>query len=635
MEMQRHLNLRSRVWARFVVAALIGAGLAPTPVRAEQPSVTAVLTSSETAVGQPVQLQISISGARSAEIPDFSVEGLDIRASGTSQHFEMNNFDVSASIVYAYTIMPTKAGTYKIPPQTVRIAGATLRTPELSLRVTESAGGSARSGRSGPQSNDSVHGKIGFAELVIPKQAAYVGEAVPLQLRIGVNARVQVTQYGAPREISGQGFTSPPLQKSGETVETINGRAYNVLIYKSAISAARSGKLEVPPVEAQVVALLPESRDQQSPSTRRRSPFDPWDMDDFFNDPFSMFGGTVRPRKITIKSEPATVDVKPLPPNAPQSFSGAVGNFTMVVDANPKNVNTGDPITVTATVTGRGNFDRMNAPALEEETGWHKYPPSSKFKQDDDVGISGAKTFEMVVSPNEKKQAIPPFVFSYFDPVKENYVTLRSDAIPIVVAGSAVAAPTAAPTVSATAAPVPGSTTPATTAASPPPSKPADILYQLSDRPIRAQSFAPLYARRNFWLIQLVPLLALIGFVGWKIRRARIDNLEAQRIAGLQSEASELMRKLRRNDSNPQEFFSEASRAIRIKTALAKNVDPNVIDAEVAANTFQLDQTSRERLQRLFERADELRYSGGQNGAGAISQQDRHDVLELVESLKG
>jgi hypothetical protein len=41
---------------------------------------------------------------------------------------------------------------------------------------------------------------------------------------------------------------------------------------------------------------------------------------------------------------------------------------------------------------GRGNFDRVNAPLLEDDAGWHKYPPSSKFKQDDEVGISGTKT---------------------------------------------------------------------------------------------------------------------------------------------------------------------------------------------------------------------------------------------------
>ena len=78
----------------------------------------------------------------------------------------------------------------------------------------------------------------------------------------------------------------------------------------------------------------------------------------------------------------------------------------MATDAKPKSVQVGDPITVTTTIAGRGNFDRVNAPMIEDERGWHKYPPSSKFNQDDEVGISGTKTFEMVLSPNEKKQTV-------------------------------------------------------------------------------------------------------------------------------------------------------------------------------------------------------------------------------------
>ena len=107
----------------------------------------------------------------------------------------------------------------------------------------------------------------------------------------------------------------------------------------------------------------------------------------------------------------------------------------MATDAKPKSVQMGDPITVTTTIAGRGNFDRVNAPMIEDERGWHKYPPSSKFKQDDEVGISGTKTFEMVLSPNEKKKLCRSLAFSYFDPAKEKYMTLHSEPVAITVQG--------------------------------------------------------------------------------------------------------------------------------------------------------------------------------------------------------
>src|SRR4029077_8339691 len=133
-------------------------------------------------------------------------------------------------------------------------------------------------------------------------------------------------------------------------------------------------------------------------------------------------------------------------------------------------------------------FDRVTAPVLEEEAGWHKYPPSAKFKQDDDVGISGQKTFESVISPNEGKTAVPPLAFSYFDPAKEQYMTLRSEPVPIKVAGAAPV-PAGTPTTAANAAPATPPPAPVTAATAPP----RDILYQLTERPPRVQSFTPLY----------------------------------------------------------------------------------------------------------------------------------------------
>lgn len=592
---------------------------------ADSPSVTAVLSNSDAAVGEAVQLQIRVTGSGAKSPGEIAVDGLEIHQTGTSQHYEMNNFSVSQSMIYNYTVLPMKAGKFKIPPQTIQVGGNTLRTPELALNVSDSSTGrSAQSNQNADQPAVIDPKKIGFIELVIPKSQAYVGEVVPVIVKMCFNPRVRIQASGPP-EINAQGLTMQKMEKSGAGLETINGATYNVTTFKTALAAARTGKFEIPAVEAKALALLPRRGSSNRNAQRPRSPFDMFNLDPFDDPLFSDL--MPERREITIRSEPTTFEVKPLPPNAPANFSGAVGNFTMTADANPKSVQVGDPITVTSTISGRGNFDRVNAPAIEDDRGWHKYPPSSKFNKDDDVGISGAKTFEMVLSPNEKKQAVSPLAFAYFDPVKEQYVTLRSEPIPVRVEGNAL--PSATPSAAAAASAQP---TPAASAR--PSSKPQDILYQLTDWPARTQSFTPLYARPVFWGAQLIPLLALLGFAGWKIRQTRIDNREAQRIAALQHEAAELMRSLRRDGSSPEEYFSQASRVVQLKTALARNVDPNVVDVEIAAKTFELDEGARDQLRRLFARSDELRYSGAHNGAGTISSQDRHTLLQLIESLR-
>src|SRR5438876_6860096 len=468
--------------------------------RADSPSVTAVLSNSEVTVGETVELQIKVTGPGDARPPEeISVDGLEIHATGQSRQFEIHNFATSSSVTYNYTILPLRAGKCTIPLQIVRAGGSLLRTPELTLNVADSPGRSSNARPSrGTQSQSVRASDLVFAELIVPQKTAYVGEIVPVQIRMGFDPRVR-PRLIEPPEITGQGFTAQKLQQSAQTSETINGRPYDVVTYKTAIAAARAGKFEVGPVKAKAQVIVPRRR--SAPRSRARSPFDLFDLDDPFSDPFfsNPFAQMGERREVDIKSEPVALEVKPLPPNAPPSFSGAIGNFAMTTDAKPKSVQVGDPITVTSAISGRGNFDRVNAPAIEDERGWHKYPPSSKFKQDDEVGISGTKTFETVLSPNEKKQSLPLLAFSYFDPVKEQYVTLRSEAMAITVQGGAAATQNVA-------ASQPASASPAPAVAAQTAQKPQDILYQLTDRSATVESFAPLYTRPVFWTVQLVPL---------------------------------------------------------------------------------------------------------------------------------
>jgi hypothetical protein len=596
---------------------VFAASFLATSAFAGDPSVTAVLTSSHTVLGRPVQLQIKITGSPSARPPDvISVDGLDIRYTGQSQMIEGRNFQFSYSFVYSYTVMPERTGTFRIPPQKIQAGSNALRTPELTLSVADSAAGTGtqRSGR-GSQSVDVR--KLVAAELVLTKTAAYVGELIPAEVRLYINSRTRANIKDGP-EVSGQGFTMQKLSQATQSRENVGGQVYDVFTFKTAIAAARTGRFEIGPVKATATVLVPR---QYNPGGR--SPFDIFNMDDPFSDPFfaDPFGHSMERQEIDVESKPVTLEVKALPPNAPPEFSGAIGTFTMEADAKPKSVQVGDPITVTANISGRGNFDRVSAPLPEDEHGWHKYPPSANFKQDDDVGISGVKKFETVLTPNEPKKSVPPLVFSFFDPVNEKYVTLRSDAIPVKIEGAAIAAKSpAAPAAAQAATPKPQP-------------KPEDILYQINDWPGTVTSFAPIYMQSRFWLPQIVPLLGLLGFMGWRWRQSKLGNRDARRRADLQHEATEVQKRLRRADAPSQEYYAEAARAVQLKTALAKNVNPNTVDAGTAAAAFRLDDEMRRQLETLFKQKDELRYSGGSNGEGRVSPNERQEVLQLIEQL--
>src|SRR5436190_15231111 len=183
MEMSMH---RSRIPMAVLLGALI-AFAEDNRAFAEPPSVTAVLSNSEAVVGQMVELQIKVTGAGNAQPPEnISIDGLEIHATGTSRQFEMRNFTTTSSVTYNYTILPLQAGRFTIPPQTIRVGRNSLRTPELRLNVADSPGRSVRSNQN-PQPANAP--KLAFAELIVPKKTAYVGEIVPVEIRLGFDPR--------------------------------------------------------------------------------------------------------------------------------------------------------------------------------------------------------------------------------------------------------------------------------------------------------------------------------------------------------------------------------------------------------------------------------------------------------------
>src|SRR5436305_14649818 len=165
---------------------------------------------------------------------------------------------------------------------------------------------------------------------------------------MGFDARVH-PRLTEPPDITGQGFTAKKLQQSSQNLETINGRPFEVVTFKTAIAAARAGKFQIGPVKAKAQVVVPRRRN----APHSRSPFDLFDQDDPFSDPFfsNPFSQLGERREVEIMSEPVALEVKPLPKNAPPSFSGAIGNLIMASDANPKSLQLGDSITVISTLS--------------------------------------------------------------------------------------------------------------------------------------------------------------------------------------------------------------------------------------------------------------------------------------------
>ncbi len=581
----------------FAAFAWLAAGLSP--CRAEDLSASATLSQSSTEVGDPVELQVKVTGSQRASQLELSVDGLEITYQGSSTQVQLNNFTLSTSVVQTYSVKPLRAGKFVIPGQVIDTGGAKVATNAVRLSV-----GQGDTGTTVQTAN-----RLAFGELVISKQTAYVGEMLPVEFRIYVDARVR-WNFQDPPEFEAAGFTTQKMPQPVQSEVRRNGRPYELVVFKTAIAPVKAGKLTFGPASLTCQAQIPQRR-----AAIPHFGNDPF-ADDFFNNPFGMFAA---PQDMTIKSDPVEIEAKPLPPGQPKSFGGAVGSFALVTDSSPSDVRVGDPVTLSATIAGWGNLDGIGAPRLTDEEGWRVYPPSSKIKAGDDVRIHGSKVFEIQMIPLEKKTSLPGLEFSYFDPITEKYVTLTGKTLPVTVTGGS-AAP--APALAAAGQP-----------AQPEPQPARGILYIRTDAGPSHRSFEPLYRSRAFWAAQLAPLVALAGFAGFLKQREKARTARARQLAVLRRERQALWRTLERSDTSYAAFVDAAARCIQIDTAFFTGENPSAVDAEAACASRPVTEATSSAIGSIFSDREAICYAGVATGTATVPPGKRAQVLAALKEF--
>ena len=595
-------TLRFRIFIALIFTWL---GVACAATRAE-PKATASLSQTTISPGDATSMTIDVSGVQQLNPPQsIAVDGLEIQYNGYLQSTQINNGRVDRHVSLTYMVSAMKPGAFTIPAIEVRTEAGVLKTEPVALKVETRAPGTQRAGGNDP---------VAFAQIEVPRKTVYLGEAVPVEVRLFVDKRIRWRIEEMP-VLEGEGFTKVKFPRPREEMARRDGQDYEVLTFRTTISPGKAGKVTLGPMEVPFLASIPRAK-----RARPKSPLDLFD-NGFFDEPFGPFGQMER-RKVT--AEAAELDVKPLPAaGRPDGFSGAVGKFEMAVESNPRQVKIGDPVTLKMRVSGTGNFDRVGAPTLTEPSGWHAYEASGDFKPNDELSTTGTKTFEMAVVPEEKKTQMPQVQFSYFDPESEKYVTLKSEPAPLTVTG----APTVAPAPALAKAEAADEPKP-----KPPPAKPAttDIAGLRYDNEARHDSFEPVYRSRIFWLAQGVPFAALLGLLG--VRFLRKDEA-ASRAAALRRERDRLLKKVR-GEAGRAEFYESAARLMQVETALATGWPDASVDAATARAARALDDETASGIDDIFSKRAELLYAGSARDDGRISQSDRDRALTAIERFQ-
>ena len=408
----------------------------------DDPKLT-VSAKKQVVVGERFQVVFEANAeGRNFTAPSF--EGFNVVGgpfTSTSSSIQMTSAGVTRTVrnSYTYALQAYQEGTFHVGSASLTVSGDKITSEPFDIKVLPDdgsnggsggySGGGSNQGQSQQSSNDpEVSGKDLFLKVVPSKKSVYVGEQVVLTYKL--YTKVPVSSLSVEKMPSYAGFWTKDISDNNggalrQSSEYINGIEYTVAeIQKMVIVPQRSGSLTLDPMTIECIAQI------RTESNRRSN--DPFDV--FFNDPF--FNRNIKNVNKQLSSSSLTINVQNLPvADKPDSFAGAVGNYSFKSEIDKTELSTNDAFTLTYTVSGQGNVELLQMPTPVLPPDFEVYDPKITTSVDHNAqGLTGTKKAEYLVIPRRAGSFnIPAAEFSYFNPANGSYQTLRSDAYTLSV----------------------------------------------------------------------------------------------------------------------------------------------------------------------------------------------------------
>jgi hypothetical protein len=360
-------------------------------------SLSLKLDRSETQLVDSIQLIVSVGGSRDSDsTPDIrGLENFDVRSGGTSSRIEFINGKISSGVDYTYFIQPKKIGTFRIGPARVLINGKTYTSNTAKLRVVKPA-----EGKGAAPSPIFLTAELSDDTVYVEEQTIYI-------LKLYLRRNVRNINLNLPET---ENLIFKQISKPTEYPGTRSGQNFQVIEVRYAVVPSKAGSYAVDPAKMSMTVL-------QSRRSSKRG---------FMNDPFSSFTSG-RPLSVTSKS--LQLMVRPLPQKGkPPDFSGLVGKFKMWSKLEPVSLKTGESATLTVSVSGQGNVNRipdLKMPELSHIKIYADKPVLESTQASN--GTKGSKTMKWALVPEKDgRLEVPPVAVSFFDTEHHRYKTLKS-----------------------------------------------------------------------------------------------------------------------------------------------------------------------------------------------------------------
>lgn len=140
-------------------------------------------------------------------------------------------------------------------------------------------------------------------------------------------------------------------------------------------------------------------------------------------------------RELRRKTNPVTVDVRPLPQPQPEGFQGAVGELTLQAEIEPRDLEMGDAATLRVVLDGRGHLQGIPAPEIAVSDAYELFPPQQQSHEEiRGQLVYGTRTWSYVLVPKTTGAVeLPPVRIPFFDPRQVKYRVAETEPLRLAV----------------------------------------------------------------------------------------------------------------------------------------------------------------------------------------------------------
>ena len=567
----------------------------------------------ETTVSENDRFQVSFtfSGSTINNLSKFSPPSFEnfmiLSGPNQSTSIQIINGAQSASLTYSFVIQAKSIGTFTIGSASIEQNGTTYKSDHLKISVVK-GNPKLQQKNNDKQVSDEEIAKNLFIKTTVDKSRVYKGEQVTvtykLYTRLSIAAQMSVNKL--PQY---QGFWAEELETPNNIsfrTEVVNGKQFRVgVLKKAALFPTQTGTLEVTPFELTVPVQVQKQKSRNI-----------WD--DFFGDPF----GRSEVIEFNAKSNVVKIKVDPLPPGQPDSFNGAVGDYSFDAKLNTTQTKSNEPLTLNVSISGTGNIKLLDMPEINFPNGFEKYEPKVSEDINRKSRISGTKKGEYLFVPRIVGiREIPPIEFSYFNPEKKKYVTLKSQPFTIdIKPGDKLAS-----------SEVVGK---------------EDIKQLGEDIRFIKTNYDDIEKKENyvfnstgFLIASILPLLMSVGFIGWKRRYDKLHGnvvlLRYQKAQKVAKNRLKLAKKLM-DTQNYKEYYTELSSALFGYLEDKLHIPKSEFTIERASDELRSKNISEDLITELktsAEKCEFVRFAPGAEKSGA--KKDMYDeIAEVIINLE-